>query len=157
MFAKTIGCVFLDADDFHPQANKDKMRKGIALSEEDRVPWLKILCDTLQKYIISRESVVLGCSALTKKYRDMLRAADPTYEPGMYDTCVLKFIWLDAPAEVIAARLETRAKEGKHFMPATLLQSQLDLLQVESAEGVMKVDATCSPDTILDEMQAMIF
>jgi gluconokinase len=62
---------------------------------------------------------------------------------------VVKFVLLDAPAEVLAARLEKRAAKWKHFMPAKLLQSQLDLLQIDELEGIFKVDATLSPQTII--------
>ncbi|CAK9153189.1 unnamed protein product [Ilex paraguariensis] len=110
MLAKVVNCSFLDADDFHPQSNKEKMQKGIPLSEEDRVPWLE-------------------------KLRDHL------------NVCL---------AEVLAARLEKRAAEGNHFMPAKLLQSQLDLLQIEESEGIYKVDGTQSPQVIVSTIQALI-
>ncbi|XP_058103897.1 gluconokinase isoform X2 [Magnolia sinica] len=157
MLAIAMGCSFLDADDFHPQANKDKMSKGIPLSEEDRIPWLETLRDTLREYMMSGKTVILGCSALQKKYREILRSADPAHEPGSYDTCRMKFVCLEAPAEVIAARLQRRAEEGKHYMPTSLLQSQLDLLQIDDGEGVIKADATLSPESIVARIQDTIF
>ncbi|XP_057462993.1 gluconokinase [Actinidia eriantha] len=156
MLAKAINCRFLDADDFHPQSNKEKMQNGTPLSDEDRVPWLKMLRDTLRDGLVSGKPVILGCSALQKRYREILRSADPRYEPGTY-FCAVKFVLLDARTEVLAARLQKRAAEGQHFMPATLLQSQLDLLQMDESEGIVKVDATRSPLAIVNAITAQFF
>lgn len=156
MLAKAINCRFLDADDLHPQSNKEKMKKGIPLSEEDRIPWLNLLRDALRASLVSRKTMILGCSALQKHYREILRSADPNYEPGSY-LCVVKFVLLDARAEVLAARLQKREEEGKHFMPVKLLQSQLDLLQIDESEGIVKVDATLSPLVIVNTIKALIF
>lgn len=132
------------------------MCKGIPLSEEDRIPWLEMLRDALRESIENKKTVILGCSALQKRYREILRSADPNYELESYAS-VVKFVLLDADAEVLAARLEKRAAEGKHFMPSTLLQSQLDLLQIEECEGIFKVDATLSPQVIVDTIRDLIF
>jgi len=88
------------------------------------------------------------------KYREILRSADPNYKPGDYNNCSVKFVCLKAPKEVIADRIRRRSLEGKHFMPASLLQSQLDLLQVDEAEGITMVDATASFASILDAILA---
>ncbi|KAJ4710361.1 Gluconokinase [Melia azedarach] len=149
MLARVLNCDFIDADDFHPQTNKEKMRQGIPLSEEDRIPWLQMLQDILRERIIKGKTVILGCSALQKHYREILRSADSNYEAGNYDS-VVKFILLDAHVELLAARLEKRVAEGKHFMPPSLLQSQLDLLQIDDSEGILKVDATLSPQAIVN-------
>ncbi|KAJ6297001.1 hypothetical protein OIU78_022680 [Salix suchowensis] len=79
LLAKALDCSFLDADDFHPQSNKDKMHQGIPLTEEDRIPWLEILQDALRESLISGKTVVLSCSALQKRYREILRSADCNY------------------------------------------------------------------------------
>ncbi|KAG6605665.1 putative gluconokinase [Cucurbita argyrosperma subsp. argyrosperma] len=155
MLAEAMGLTFLDADDFHPSSNKEKMSKGIPLSDEDRIPWLEKIRDTLREKMGSKNSVVLGCSALQKQYRDILRSADPNYE-GIGIRCVVKFVLLDAPAEVIALRLEKRAKEGDHFMPSTLLNSQLDLLQIDVSEGILQVDATRSPQAIVSRIIKLV-
>ncbi|GMY06432.1 gluconokinase isoform X1 [Fagus crenata] len=156
MLAKVMNCSFLDADDYHPLSNKEKMRKGIPLSDEDRIPWLETLRDALRESLVNGKIVILGCSALQKRYRNILRSADPNYEPGSYASEV-KFVLLDAQAEVLAARLENRAAEGKHFMPAKLLQSQIDLLQTDDSEGIFKVDATLSPQNIVSTINTRIF
>lgn len=124
------------------------MQKGIPLSEEDRIPWLETLRDSLQTSLVNGKCVILGCSALQKRYRDILRSADPNYKPSCY-TCAVKFVLLDVSPDVLAVRLEKRAAEGKHFMPLELLQSQLDLLQIDDLEGIYKIDATQSPQTIV--------
>lgn len=133
----------------------DKMQKGIPLSEEDRIPWLGTLRDALNRILVNDKNVVLGCSALQKRYRDTLRSADPSYKPGT-DNCAVKFVLLDVKADVLAVRLEKRAAEGKHFMPAKLLQSQLDLLQIDDSEGICRIDATQSPQDILKIIQTEI-
>ncbi|KAK9102788.1 hypothetical protein Sjap_020042 [Stephania japonica] len=154
LLANTIGCSFLDADDFHPQTNKEKMSKGIPLSEEDRMPWLETLCDKLRENMDNGTKTVLGCSALKRSYRDFLRRADEAYEAGCNDGKV-RFVCLNAPKEVIAARLEKRAGEGQHFMPPSLLQSQLDSLEINGdGEVIVQVDATQSPQVIVDIIRA---
>ncbi|CAL9147247.1 unnamed protein product, partial [Musa hybrid cultivar] len=152
MLAKALDCSFLEADDFHSQANKDKMRKGVPLTDEDRFPWLEVLRDAVGKIMSSSKNVTLTCSALQKKYREILRSADADYKPGQYTICRVKFICLEASVEVIADRIRRRSKDGKHFMPVSLLQSQLDLLQIDEAEGVIRVDATMSREAILDSI-----
>ncbi|XP_004143662.1 gluconokinase isoform X1 [Cucumis sativus] len=157
MLGKALDFTFLDADHFHPISNKEKMSKGIPLSDEDRMPWLEKIRDTLRENIACKSSVVLGCSALQKHYREILRSSDPNYEKvGITMKCVVKFVLLDAPAEVIALRLEKRAKEGNHFMPSALLKSQLDLLQIEDTEGIVKVDATQTPQAILSNILNLV-
>ncbi|CAN4117753.1 unnamed protein product [Withania somnifera] len=148
MLGRAVHGCFLDADDYHSESNKEKMRNGIPLSDEDRAPWLETLRNVLRRGLVDNKTLVLACSALQKQYREILRSADPNYEPGSYAS-VVKFVLLDVGAEVLAARLVKRAAEGKHFMPTKLLQTQLDLLQIDEAEGIFKVDATLDPDDIV--------
>ncbi|KAL2344299.1 hypothetical protein Fmac_005584 [Flemingia macrophylla] len=139
---------YLDADDFHSESNKEKMRMGSPLTDEDRMPWLESLRDTIKAYLNNKMGLILGCSALKIQYREMLRSGDPSYKLGTYASAV-SFILLDAPAEVLSVRISKRAAEGKHYMPASLLQSQLDLLKIDEAEGVLRVDATLRPQAIV--------
>ncbi|KAG5224398.1 gluconokinase [Salix suchowensis] len=157
LLAKALDCSFLDADDFHPQSNKDKMHQGIPLTEEDRIPWLEILQDALRESLISGKTVVLSCSALQKRYREILRSADCNYHHDGSFKSAVKFVLLDAKAEVLAERLDKRAAEGKHFMPAKLLQSQLELLQIDDSEAVCKVDATLNPQELVNSIRTLIF
>ncbi|WMV48829.1 hypothetical protein MTR67_042214 [Solanum verrucosum] len=98
---------------------------------------------------------VISFPKMASDYREILRSADPNYEPGSYAR-IVKFVLLEVGDEVLAARLVKRAAEGKHFMPAKPLQTQLDLLQIDEAEGILKVDATMDPDTILKTIQTYV-
>ncbi|KAJ6969330.1 gluconokinase isoform X1 [Populus alba x Populus x berolinensis] len=134
----------------------DKMHQGIPLTEEDRIPWLEILQDALRESLISGKTVVLSCSALQKQYREIFRSADCNYHHGSFNSAV-KFVLLDAKAEVLAERLDKRAAEGKPFMPAKLLQSQLELLQIDDSEAICKVDATLNPQALVNAIKTLIF
>lgn len=135
----------------------EKMKNGIPLSDEDRIPWLETLRDCLKTSIENGETVIMGCSALQQHYREILRSADKNYKPGSgCYICVVKFVLLDAPEEVLSSRLEKRCAEGNHFMPAKLLQSQIDLLQIDESEGIIKVDATAEPRILVDMIQSLI-
>ncbi|MFS7943180.1 putative P-loop containing nucleoside triphosphate hydrolase, shikimate kinase/gluconokinase [Helianthus anomalus] len=157
LLAKALNCRFIDADDFHPQSNKEKMKKGIPLSDEDRAPWLEVLRDVVNANLVSGKTVILGCSALQKQYREILRSADPNYRVGAYDLCVVKFVLLDVGVNVLMDRVQKRAAERKHFMPVELLQSQIDLLQVDESEGIFKVDASLIPEAIVDGIKGWLF
>ncbi|RDX62907.1 idnK, partial [Mucuna pruriens] len=145
---KEMKCKYLDADDFHSESNKEKMRMGIPLTDEDRMPWLESLRDAIKEYLNNKKGVIIGCSALKKQYREVLRSGDPGYKLGSYASAV-NFILLDVPAEVLSVRVKERAAEGKHYMPASLLQSQLDLLLIDESEGIHRVDATLRPQVIV--------
>jgi gluconokinase len=114
--ARRLGCDSADADQFHPPANVAKMAAGVPLDDADRRPWL----DAIAAWVGARESAgrtaVVTCSALRRAYRDVLRAASPH----------VRFVHLTAPPELLAERL--RQRRG-HFMPASLLPSQLATLE----------------------------
>ena len=113
--AKKLNGVFLDGDNYHPQANVDHMAAGQPLTDAMRWPWLDRLTDAVQQERV-QATTVFACSALRKSYRDHLRAAIPA----------LQIIYLEAPFDVVAARLASRKQ---HFMPASLLESQYATLQ----------------------------
>ncbi|CAE5985234.1 unnamed protein product [Arabidopsis arenosa] len=156
MLGKALSCDFLDADDFHSLSNRDKMRQGIALSDEDRMPWLEKIQESLRKRLLNGETVVLACSSLRKQYREILRGSDPDYKQGSYTSCKVKFVLLEGNPEVIAARLQKRASEGEHFMPLTLLQSQFDLLQADECEKIFKISVVLSPEVIVNTILEML-
>jgi gluconokinase len=114
--ARELRCDFLDADDFHPAANKEKMRAGLALDDDDRAPWLATLNAALRFAVAENRSVVLACSALKERYRVKLRENVPTAQ----------FVHLVGTQDEIAARLAARNHE---YMPATLLASQFAALE----------------------------
>lgn len=102
---------FIEGDDFHPIANRQKMVGGTPLDDADRWPWL----DTIAAAV--HGPAVIACSALKRRYRDRLRGNLPL-QP--------LFVLLDAPRDLLAQRLASRSD---HFMPPWLLQSQLDTLE----------------------------
>lgn len=113
--AEKLGAVFFDADDFHPENNKEKMRAGIALNDDDRGPWLALLNAKLRENCAAGISTVLACSALKQAYRDALCQG-----------LAVSFVHLTGTQDEIAARLAQRNHE---YMPATLLASQFSTLE----------------------------
>src|SRR5215469_16718789 len=88
MLAQRLGSEFADADDFHSSANKDKMHRGIPLTDADRLPWLKAIHEFLAKETAAGRGVVLGCSALKRSYRQLLReglSVQTVYLKGSYE------------------------------------------------------------------------
>lgn len=133
--ARRMRVPFVDADTLHPAANVAKMAAGHPLDDDDRYPWLDKVGEWLAAH---RDGGVVSCSALKKKYRDRLRAHCPAVE----------FLHLSGSAELIARRLAARTD---HFMPAALLRSQLDTLEVLGPdEDGMTVDAGGDVDAIID-------
>ena len=127
---------FLDADDYHPQANKAKMQAGHPLTDEDRWPWLTILNGLLRDQAARGSSCVLACSALKATYRDKL-------ESGLPHGAVC-FVLLDGSRELIAQRLAARHHE---FMNSALLDSQFATLEVP--DNAIKVRNDRSPDEVV--------
>jgi gluconokinase len=130
---------FQEGDELHPRANVEKMSRGEPLTDEDRWPWLDAIGEWLDERERAGESAVLTCSALRRSYRDRLRSG----RPGV------RFCHVDAPEEVLRDRLEHR--QG-HYMPASLLPSQLDTLEplADDEPGVV-VAAENDPDDVLAE------
>ena len=114
--ARQLGACFLDADDFHPRANIEKMARGEPLNDEDRRPWLAALNQALASRLEAGETVVLACSALKRRYRDRLTAGLPEVQLFM----------LSGDQTVLASRMGARED---HFMPASLLDSQFRTLE----------------------------
>jgi gluconokinase len=121
-----LGWPLLEGDDVHPAANVEKMAAGHPLTDEDRWPWLRRIRAWIDERIAAGEPGVVTCSALRRTYRDVLR--DPHVE----------FVLLDGTRELLLTRLAGR---HGHFMPAALLDSQLDTLERPGAdEQAMRVD-----------------
>lgn len=112
------GWAFADADDFHSAASKEKMRQGHPLTDADRGPWLERLNRQVLDWARGKANAILACSALRAVYRDSLVRNVPEG--------VVRFVYLTAPEAVIRARVE--ARRG-HYMPASLLPSQLATLE----------------------------
>jgi carbohydrate kinase (thermoresistant glucokinase family) len=120
--ARRLHAPFLDGDDFHPDANKQKMHAGIPLTDADRWPWLQNIAHGLHAAADGKGVVVSACSALKRSYRDYLLAE--AGEPVL-------FIYLEGSRELIGARI---AKRHHEFMPASLLDSQFATLEVPTAD-----------------------
>jgi gluconokinase len=114
--AQRLGCDVAEADAFHSAANVAKMSAGIPLDDEDRWPWLRAIAAWIREHDDAGKSAVITCSALKRKYRDLLRAASPR----------ISFVHLSGAPEVIAAHMH--ARKG-HFMPESLLPSQYATLE----------------------------
>ena len=138
--AKAKNISFYDGDAFHPQANIDKMAVGTPLNDDDREPWLQ----TLAKIIAdSGTPCVIACSALKKSYRNILRQGGD-----------LRFVYLEGSKEVLLERLKQRSAETDHFMPSSLLNSQLATLDVPTPESdVITVNINQSPQQIIQHVQ----
>jgi gluconokinase len=143
--AAALDLELVEGDDLHPAANIAKMRAGIPLDDIDRMPWLRSIASWVAERHSRNQPVVVTCSALKEAYRDVLRAAVP-------DTPA-RFVHLTAPREVIAARMAAR----DHFMPASLLESQLEALEplAEHEDGIV-VDVTAPVDEVVAQVLAWL-
>lgn len=134
LLAAELGVAFWDADDFHPPANVAKMRRGEALTDADRGPWLDTLNGLLRT--TSGGGGVLACSALRRVYRDRLAAG---VEPAP------RFAHLAAGFQTLHRRMRQR----EHFMPAALLRSQFDTLDPPTADEALILDAARPVDQLV--------
>lgn len=134
--AEKLHWIFLDADNFHPAANIEKMKHGIPLNDEDRVPWLQRLHDELKNQLAEGHSVILACSALKESYRNTLQD----------HVSPLTFVYLDVDAETLRNRLQHRTA---HFFPKELLDSQFAAL--EKPKDAVVVDARKPLDAVVDQ------
>jgi gluconokinase len=136
MLAERLKCDFADADSFHSQANKDKMHKGIPLTDDDRWPWLKAIRASIVEKQADGTTHVYACSALKRVYRDILRDGDTD----------VTFVYLKGTPELLQERIKTR--KG-HFFDPKLLQSQLDTLEPPGLDEAIEVDIALSPEEIV--------
>jgi gluconokinase len=134
--AALLGWRFVDADDYHSAANKEKMHRGEGLTDVDRARWLATLSAIVVDAIAHNTRTVLACSALKQKYRDALVPAGVPHD-------AVRFVYLDVPTDVLRARLERRKD---HFAPPSLLDSQLATL--EKPHDALWVDGAKSIDEI---------
>ena len=132
LLADRLGVPYAEADKFHPASNVDKMTRGIPLTDQDREPWLVAIADKIRR----DKSLVVSCSALKHRYRDILRRAHPR----------VWFLHLVIDQEVAAQRVAGRAT---HFMPAALVASQFEALQPLQGETGLAVDAAQPPEEII--------
>jgi gluconokinase len=132
---------FLDGDGYHPAANKDKMRLGIPLTDEDRWPWLEALAHALRDTAQTEGAAIGACSALKRVYREYL--TETASQP-------ILFVFLEGAKDVITRRIARRAHE---FMPASLLDSQFATLEVPAPdENVLKMSILDPVETIASKV-----
>lgn len=142
--ADRLGWEFAEGDEFHPKANIDKMSAGIPLDDDDRAPWLRSIRDWISEQSDAGLNCVLTCSALKKRYRDILREARSQ----------VLFIELDAPMDLVGERM---AHRKGHYMPTSLLKSQFDTLEpLDAEEGGIIVSVRDTPEKVIDDAVAAL-
>lgn len=132
LISSNLNFHFLDADDFHPESNIQKMSQGIPLNDDDRLPWLI----ALQQELIKNPKSVLACSALKDSYRQILDP-DSRYH----------WVYLSGNKELIWQRMQERSN---HFMKAHMLDSQFETLEIP--ENAIHVEISKAPEEILMEI-----
>jgi gluconokinase len=139
--ARDLGVEFVEGDDLHPPDNVKHMAAGIPLTDDDRHGWLTAIAARLREAKRAGIGLVVTCSALKRSYRDLLRTA------GEAD---VRFVYLAGSRAVLAARMANRRG---HFMPPSLLDSQLAILEEPSAdERAWVCDIRETPDTIVGDL-----
>lgn len=137
LLAKQLNWQFADADDFHPAANIDKMRRGIPLTDGDREPWLEALRTAILRWVNERKNVVLACSALKQQYRERLQIGPE-----------IKLVYLKGSYDLIFSRLQNR---HGHFATAAILAGQF--ADLEEPSDAFIVSAADSPEQIVTSIR----
>ena len=142
--AAALGLAFLEGDSLHPARNVARMAAGLALSDADREGWLQTLAERIGEARLAGTGLVLSCSALKRAYRDILRQGAPD----------LHFLYLHGDYELLAARMATRTG---HYMPLSLLASQLSTLEAPGAdENAQSFDVASPSEAIVAAVVARL-
>ena len=142
--ARALGVTYVEGDAHHPPENVKRMAAGIPLTDEDRAGWLRSLAMQVRAAKAAGRGLVIACSALKRAYRDILRAEAPD----------LRFVFLRGDGALLAERLASRRG---HFMPTSLLESQLATLEEpDPVEDAWVCDITESPDEIIASLIARV-
>jgi len=142
LLAQKLGWQFADADDFHPPENKEKISRGVPLTDADRAPWLAAMRSAILQWNAAGENAVLACSALKRSYRDELRAGR------------VRFVFLKGTYEMLIERL--RLRHG-HFADEKILASQLETLEEPGSDDqdqAITIQIADSPDEIVSAIIA---
>jgi gluconokinase len=170
---ESLGMPFIDGDDLHPKANVEKMSAGHPLTDADREPWLELIRTTAEHRAAeqqidpsdtTRAGLIVGCSALKKYYRDILRgtykphAVPEHLDPPHPNALPTYFVFIKGSKELLVERMTNR--QG-HFMKETMLNSQLDTLETpESEDGVvivpLEVDTNKQVEIVREELSSLI-
>lgn len=141
--AARLGWGFSDADEFHSDANKAKMANGIALDDVDRLPWLQAMRAAVEARQGEGKNWVFACSALKRRYRDMLGGGDED----------VHWVYLDGSEQLLLGRLATRSG---HFFDPSLLHSQLQTLETPSEQEAIRVDISLPPEQVVEAILARL-
>ena len=137
LLAERLDVPFVDADSLHPLTNVEKMEQGIPLDDDDRWPWLQAVGEHIAA---ASGGIVVACSALKRSYRDRIRSAAPD----------VRFAYLEGDQGLLAARMAAR---HNHFMPPSLLDSQLATLEpLASDEAGVTVSTAATPQQITESI-----
>jgi len=133
-----------DGDELHPAKNIERMSAGLALTDEDRLPWLRAVAAFASEKTAHGGICVIACSALKKQYREVLNSAGKVL-----------YVYLDGSRALIEARMSQREN---HFMPESLIQSQFAALEVPDSAGeqVVAVDISASVDAVIASAEAQV-
>lgn len=143
LLARKLCWCFIEADDFHPAANVEKMRSGHPLTDDERWPWLERLREQIKQSVAVGENAVLTCSALKRPYRDRLRVNEE-----------VRFVFLRGNYALVKKQLRSR---HDHFMNPELLQSQFDdLEEPQPDEHALTIGLRHTPQEIVEEIQAKL-
>ena len=144
LLAQLLRCEFLEGDSLHPARNVARMAAGVALTDDDRHDWLRALAQHLKTAHDANQALVVSCSALKRSYRDRLRSASAS----------LAFVHLHGSPVLLAQRL---AQRTGHYMPASLLASQLATLEAPAEdERAITLDASLAPESIAEQAAAWL-
>jgi gluconokinase len=140
LLAEQLSWEFADGDDFHPPVNIAKMSRGIPLTDEDRLPWLQSIRNSIEQWLAQARNVVLACSALKRSYRDFLGVRSNAKD--------IKLVNLKGSYDLLLERLHSR--KG-HYMKEQMLASQL--ADLEEPTDATTVDVSASPEQIVSEIR----
>ena len=144
LLARRCSAEFLEGDDLHPPRNVERMASGIALTDSDRRDWLHAIAQQLADAYAARHGLIVSCSALKRPYRNTLRTASSD----------IAFVHLDAKLPLLETRMESR---GDHFMPVSLLASQLQTLEPPGAdERAITLDAALPAEQLATQAAAWL-
>jgi gluconokinase len=140
LLAQALGWMFVDADDFHSAANKEKMSRGVPLGDADRHPWLKAIHDFIADQVGGGQNIVLACSALKENYREQLRQG-----------LDIKVVYLKGGFDLFFSRLQ---KRQVHFARESLLASQFASL--EEPTDALTIDASLPETAIVKQIESAL-
>ncbi|KAG5981658.1 hypothetical protein E4U55_002694 [Claviceps digitariae] len=149
--ANTLNMPYIEGDSYHPQANIDKMTAGVPLNDSDRWDWLtELRRQSTSRLRDGAPGVVVACSALKLKYRDVIRVA-AYYDPSI----VIRFIFLHASQELLLRRV---AERKGHYMGANMVKSQFEILEHPGGEetDVITLDASRGVDDVKEDALARV-